>query len=51
VANGRSVKVRVNDRGPLASGRVLDLSHAAARALGVTGEGVFEVRYRVVDRD
>jgi rare lipoprotein A len=51
VANGRTVKVRVNDRGPFAGGRVLDLSRAAARALGVTGEGVFEVRYRVVGRD
>lgn len=51
VANGRTVKVRVNDRGPTLRGRVLDVSHAAARALGVTGEGVFEIRYRVVDRD
>ena len=51
VANGRTVTVRVNDRGPVVAGRVLDLSRAAARALGVTGEGVFEIRYRVVDRD
>jgi rare lipoprotein A len=47
--NGRHVKVRVNDRGPLVDGRVLDLSYAAAQALGVTGAGVFRVRYRVID--
>ena len=33
-ANGRSVFVRINDRGPYVGGRVLDLSRAAARALG-----------------
>jgi rare lipoprotein A len=49
VANGRTVRVRVNDRGPVIDGRVLDLSRAAARALGMTGQGVIEVRYRVVD--
>ena len=36
-ANGRSVVVRVNDRGPFVSGRVLDLSRAAADALGFSG--------------
>jgi rare lipoprotein A len=35
--NGRSVVVRINDRGPFVSGRVIDLSPAAARALGVDG--------------
>ncbi len=36
-ANGRSVIVRVNDRGPFVKGRVIDLSYAAARKLGVAG--------------
>lgn len=36
-ANGRSVIVRVNDRGPFVKGRIVDLSHAAARKLGVQG--------------
>lgn len=36
-ATGRSVVVRVNDRGPFAHGRVIDLSQAAARAIGITG--------------
>jgi rare lipoprotein A len=35
--NGRSVVVRINDRGPFVRGRVIDLSPAAARAIGVTG--------------
>ena len=35
--NGKSVKVRINDRGPFVRGRVIDLSPAAAQALGVDG--------------
>jgi rare lipoprotein A len=35
--NGRSVTVRINDRGPYVAGRVIDLSPAAARVLGVDG--------------
>ncbi len=34
---GRSVVVKINDRGPFIRGRVIDLSHSAARAVGVTG--------------
>ena len=37
--NGRSVVVRVNDRGPFVRGRVLDLSRAAARSLGLVSSG------------
>ncbi|HET7853831.1 MAG TPA: septal ring lytic transglycosylase RlpA family protein [Candidatus Methylomirabilis sp.] len=47
-ANGRSVKVRINDRGPNRSGRILDLSYAAARVLGAIGPGVIRVRLRVI---
>lgn len=36
-ANGREVIVRVNDRGPFKPGRIIDLSRAAARALGIDG--------------
>lgn len=42
--NGKSVEVRVNDRGPYAEGRVIDLSTAAARRLGMVRDGVAEVR-------
>jgi rare lipoprotein A len=42
--NDRSAVVRVNDRGPFVRGRVLDLSYAAARVLGVVGPGTARVR-------
>jgi rare lipoprotein A len=46
--NGRTVRVRVNDRGPYKDRRELDLSYAAARALGGVRDGLIVVRYRVV---
>lgn len=46
--NGRSAEVRVNDRGPHIDGRIIDLSYAAARALGATGTGTVRVRIRVL---
>lgn len=42
--NGRSVRVRVNDRGPFVKGRVLDVSRAAARALDFVERGIARVR-------
>ena len=44
VANGRSVVVRINDRGPFRRGRIIDLSHGAARALGIAGLAPVELR-------
>jgi peptidoglycan lytic transglycosylase len=44
----RSVVVTVNDRGPFVHGRVLDLSTAAARAVGITGAGVGHVTAEVI---
>ncbi len=38
-ANGKSVVVRINDRGPFVGGRVIDLSRAAANSLGINGLG------------
>jgi rare lipoprotein A len=49
-ANGESVIVRINDRGPYAGGRCLDLSTAAMRAVGGLGAGVIQVRYQVLSR-
>jgi len=46
--NDRAVEVRINDRGPGVPGRVLDLSYAAARALGAVGDGVIPVRMTVL---
>ena len=47
-ANGQTVVVRVNDRGPNVRGRVLDLSLAAARVLGIVGQGVAYVEAYVL---
>lgn len=49
VDNGRSVAVRINDRGPFVAGRVIDLSYAAARMLGVVGPGTAPVRLELLD--
>ena len=43
-ANGREVVVRVNDRGPFKKGRIIDLSRAAARQLGIDGVAAVHVR-------
>jgi peptidoglycan lytic transglycosylase len=48
VATGRSVTVRVNDRGPYVPGRVVDVSYSAADALGMVGKGVAKVKLDVV---
>ena len=48
-ANGRSVEVRINDRGPFIPGRMIDLSKAAAEALDMMADGVAEVRLSVID--
>ena len=48
--NGKSLRVRVNDRGPFVDGRIIDLSHGAADRLGFTRQGVARVRVRYVGR-
>ncbi|HSL02958.1 MAG TPA: septal ring lytic transglycosylase RlpA family protein [Nitrospiraceae bacterium] len=48
MSTGRQVTVRINDRGPFARGRVLDLSLAGANALGMTGPGTDQIELRVV---
>ena len=48
MSTGRQVTVRINDRGPFARGRVLDLSLAGAQALGMTGAGTDQIELRVV---
>lgn len=47
--NGRSVVCRVNDRGPFIKGRVLDLSTAAARELGMEDVGVVHVTAEILE--
>jgi rare lipoprotein A len=42
-SDGRSVYVRINDRGPFVDGRIIDLSYAAAQALGMDGTAQVQV--------
>ena len=45
--NGRAVQVRINDHGPYLKGRKIDLSHEAARTLGIVTPGTAQVRIDV----
>lgn len=49
LGNRRSIMVRVNDRGPVPSGLIVDLSYAAARSLGFNGRGNARVRLEKVE--
>lgn len=51
VANGESVKLRVNDRGPFAKGRIIDVSKKAAKTLGFIDEGTAQVRVEFLRDD
>jgi len=48
IKNKRSVRVRVNDRGPFYSSRMLDLSYGAARKLGIVKKGIGKIKVEVV---
>jgi rare lipoprotein A len=48
MSTGRSVTVRVNDRGPYVRGRIVDVSYSAAEALGMVDKGVANVKLDVV---
>ena len=47
--NGRTVIVRINDRGPFVEDRIIDLSLSAAQALGFAGQGVARVEVRTLE--
>lgn len=49
--NGRSLVVRVNDRGPFAHGRVIDMSRRAAQLLGFEGQGTARVRVQIMPEE
>jgi rare lipoprotein A len=51
LGNGRSVVVRVNDRGPFVGNRIADVSRGAAALLGMVGRGVARVRMEALDAD
>lgn len=46
--NRRAVVVRINDRGPIVSGRIIDVSYSAAKVLKFQGQGIQRVRLDVV---
>jgi len=48
LSNGKSVVVRINDRGPFVKGRIIDLSRRAARDLGILKNGVAKVKVEVL---
>ena len=48
LSTGRQVTVRINDRGPFARGRILDLSFAGAQAMGMIGRGTDDIELRVI---
>ena len=51
LSNGKSVLVRINDRGPFKDDRIIDLSLAAAKVLELIGSGTARVRLEVVEND
>lgn len=51
LSNGRSVVVKVNDRGPFAKGRIMDLSYAAAKKLGYADRGTARVEVKAINID
>ncbi len=51
VRNGKSVVVRINDRGPFVGNRIIDVSHKAARNIEMVGTGTAEVRLTIINPD
>lgn len=49
--NGRSIIVRINDRGPFVNGRILDLSRRSAQLLGMEGKGTAKVRVQILSEE
>src|SRR5262245_35554695 len=50
LGNGRSVEVKINDRGPYVAGRIIDLSKAAAGVIGMTAQGVARVVVEILSK-
>ena len=50
LGNGRSVEVKINDRGPYIAGRIIDLSRAAAGVIGMTAQGVARVAVEILGK-
>jgi rare lipoprotein A len=48
IANGKSVIVKINDRGPFVEGRIIDLSKSAFSSIGNTSSGIINVNIEVI---
>ncbi len=48
LSNGKTVQVRINDRGPYKKGRILDLSYSAAKKIGMIGSGTAKITAKIV---
>ncbi len=51
IKNGLNAVVRINDRGPFAKGRIIDVSRAAAEVLGMVGSGIAQVRLELISNE
>ena len=49
LSNGKTVVVRINDRGPFIKGRVIDLSLGAAKVVDLTTAGITQIRYTIIN--
>jgi len=49
IANGKTVVVKINDRGPFIKGRILDLSRSAFSSIASTSSGIIEVKIEVIE--
>ncbi|MDH5380286.1 MAG: septal ring lytic transglycosylase RlpA family protein [Cyclobacteriaceae bacterium] len=49
LANGNSVELEINDRGPYVDGRIIDVSRSAAEKLGFINQGIADVKMEIVD--
>lgn len=49
LSNGKEVVVRINDRGPWGKGRIIDISHAAAKEIGMHRSGTAKVKLELLD--
>ncbi len=49
LSNDKTVVVRINDRGPFAKNRIIDISYAAAKEIGMIKKGIIDVKIEVID--
>lgn len=48
ISNNKSITIRINDRGPFVKGRIIDLSYAGAKKIGMINSGTAKVKIKVI---